>query len=355
MKKAMLQLSIKKSRMDRNNKTLPQLHMRQSTSQRLKSLAAHLVSFLEILLIPISFLSLCWLYAMRRIGNARLPLHRWGYRKVGIYPIRDHYYEPLFNTQHLKKSLRQNRMLPGINWNDAEQLAILGSFRHQADMLKIPKNPTSKLEYYFYNDTFGPGDGEYLYQMIRYAKPKRIVEIGSGNSTLMALNAIRDEKQSNPSFQCEMVCIEPFERPWLRELNITLVRELVENVDRKIFSSLSKGDILFIDSSHIVRSQGDVLCEFLELLPTLPSGVFVHVHDIFSPKDYPDQWIKNEMKLWNEQYLLEAFLSHNKDFRVIGALNWLKHQHPDQLAKACPVIGEHIQQFEPASFWFVRN
>ncbi len=329
--------------------------MKQSPAQRFKSMAAHFVSFLEILMIPVSFLCLCWLYAIRRIGNGRLPLHRWLYGKIGIYPIRDHYYEPLFNSNRLTKSLRANRQLPGIDWNEAEQFSMLASFSHQSDLLKIPKQPTKDLEYYFYNDTFGPGDGEYLYQIIRSAKPKRIVEIGSGNSTLMAIRAIRDEKQTNPHFQCEMICIEPFERPWLRELDVTLVRELVENVDRKIFSSLSKGDILFIDSSHIVRPQGDVLCEFLELLPTLPSGVFVHVHDIFSPKDYPDHWIKNDIKLWNEQYLLEAFLSHNKDFRVIGAVNWLKHEHPEKIKKACPVLGEHIEGFEPASFWFIRN
>ena len=93
------------------------------------------------------------------------------------------------------------------------------------------------------------------------------------------------------------------------------------------FAKDKKNDILFIDSSHIIRPQGDVLFEYLEILPILNPGVVVHIHDIFSPKDYLDNWIINDHLFWNEQYLLEAFLSFNNNSPFIdGLLNALKNK-----------------------------
>jgi len=122
-------------------------------------------------------------------------------------------------------------------------------------------------------------------------------------------------------------------------------------MDKQLFLELGENDILFIDSSHVIRPQGDVLCEYLEILPTLRSGVLVHIHDIFTPRDYLDQWLIDEVKLWNEQYLLEAFLSCNFEFEIIAALNFLKHRHPAELAAKFPMLGENIAHCEPGSFW----
>lgn len=99
-----------------------------------------------------------------------------------------------------------------------------------------------------------------------------------------------------------------------------MIRQGVEDVDKSLFSELGKDDILFIDSSHIIRPQGDVLFEYLELLPVLRAGVIVHVHDIFSPREYPKELVMDEVKFWNEQYLLEAFLTSNHEWRIVGAL-----------------------------------
>jgi hypothetical protein len=122
-----------------------------------------------------------------------------------------------------------------------------------------------------------------------------------------------------------------------------------------LFESLASGDILFIDSSHVIRPQGDVLFEYLSILPRLSHGVLVHIHDIFTPKDYLTEWVVNERRLWNEQYLLEAFISMNRGFRVIGALNFLKHHHPDPLGAKLPVLRQELSQREPGSFWIVRD
>src|SRR5690606_29222842 len=98
---------------------------------------------------------------------------------------------------------------------------------------------------------------------------------------------------------------------------VEVLRKKVEDIPLEYFRQLQPNDVLFIDSSHVIRPQGDVLYEFLELLPDLPSGVFVHIHDIFTPFDYPEDWVKDHVRLWNEQYLLEAFLSFNRDFRIV--------------------------------------
>src|SRR5690606_23330735 len=124
-------------------------------------------------------------------------------------------------------------------------------------------------------------------------------------------------------YRVEHICIEPFENPWLDASGATIIRRPLEEVDRDLFASLGDGDVLFIDSSHVIRPQGDVLIELLEIVPSLQPGVFVHVHDIFTPRDYPARWVKDEVRFWNEQYLLEALLSCSTSFRVVGALNHL--------------------------------
>jgi hypothetical protein len=318
---------------------------------KILNLTAPLIDFLVFL--P-TVLAAQWMKLIRALGVSRLPGARWAFRKVGIFPIRDHYYEPLFNTQKLKTSLRKDRSLPGINWDLQGQKAFAKKFNFNSEIIDILNQQGSELKYSFENDTYRAGDSEFLYNMIRLLKPKKLIEIGSGNSTLMAIEALRRNEKENPADRCEHICIEPFERPWLEKLNIKLVRQLVENTDKNIFKQLQANDILFIDSSHMIRPQGDVLFEYLEILPILNPGVYVHVHDIFSPKDYLDQWLETDMKMWNEQYLLEAFLSHNSAFKIVGALNYLKYNGLAELSACCPVFAKDPESYEPGSFWLQR-
>ena len=94
------------------------------------------------------------------------------------------------------------------------------------------------------------------------------------------------------------------------------------------------------------------MTEILEILPDLAPGVIVHFHDIFSPRDYPRQWIVDEVRLWNEQYMLEAFLTHNGSWSIIAALNYLHHSHRQELVAACPLL---TSAREPGSFYIVKN
>lgn len=306
----------------------------------------------DLLLSPVTLLSAVWYKYIRSASARKMPVSEQIFRKVGILPVDDNYYQPLVNpTKHLKTSLDEDRHLPGIDWNMEKQLSLLDSFTYQEELKQIPfhKKEAKELEYYYNNHSFVGGDGEFLYNIIRYFKPKKFVEVGCGYSTMMSVKA--EQKNAN---QCRHICIEPYEMPWLEKLNVEVHRRKVEEMDMDIFRSLQANDILFIDSSHVIRPQGDVLVEFLEILPQLNSGVLVHVHDIFTPKDYPAAWIIDEHRLWNEQYLLEAFLTCNNQFKIIGALNMLKHKHPGQFHKACP-HSALIEKDEPGSFWMIKN
>ena len=301
---------------------------------------------------PFTYLSSAWLKFVKTRSNIT---GNKIFMRLGIFPILDHYYQPLINPQkHLIKSLRDDRELGGIDLNTTEQLELLSTFDYNLELLKFPITRVNDNEFFYDNDSYRSGDAEYLYNMIRHFKPKRIIEIGCGYSTLMARNAITLNEIDNSEYSCHHICIEPYEQPWLEKIKVELIRERVEFIDKSFFQKLESNDILFIDSSHIIRPQGDVLFEFLELLPTLKSGVLIHVHDIFTPKDYLDEWVYKKHYLWNEQYLLEAFLTFNSEFKIIGALNFLTHNHFKELAEKCPVFAKQVGR-EPGAFWIVKK
>ena len=169
----------------------------------------------------------------------------------------------------------------------------------------------------------------------------------------MALEAIKKNKETDDSYDCEINCIEPYKAPWLEKAGIKVIRKLVEDMDINFFKSLGENDILFIDSSHMIRPQGDVLFEFLQILPVLSSGVIIHVHDIFSPRDYTPRYLIKDMMFWNEQYLLEAFLSCNHQFEIIAAVNYLQNHYPDKMMVQFPVIKANPNP-NPGSFWIKK-
>ena len=275
---------------------------------------------------------------LRRAGVERMPLCRSVLSRIGVFPISNQYYEPLIDFSLLQHPLDQPRHLPGIDLNVTEQLQLLQLFRYSDELRKFGTVKTDDLTFAFGNRFFDGGDAEFWYNLIRLKKPNRIVEIGSGNSTLLAIEAVRHNRAEQPDYRCEHVCIEPYEMPWLERSGVTVLRDRVETVDQSVFASLNAGDILFIDSSHVIRPQGDVLCEFLEIMPALKKGVIVHIHDIFTPRDYPHAWVVEKVRLWNEQYLMEALLSGNPQWKIIGAVNFLKCDHYQQLQQACPYV-----------------
>jgi predicted O-methyltransferase YrrM len=305
----------------------------------------------DVLLAPLVLVSSIVLYVVRRSSLERrawkMPVSRAIFRWIGVFPIIRHYYEPF----PLAPENPAPRRLTGIDLNVEGQLAFVKALKGVDELAAFPLKQESELRFHHINYSFQFVDAEFLYLVIRTIKPKRIIEIGSGYSTLMMLEATR--ANATEGAPCGITCIEPFEYPMLERSGATIVRAMVEDVEPALFETLERNDILFIDSSHIIRPGGDVLAEYLSILPALKPGVFVHVHDIFTPLDYAAYVRGDHVLLWNEQYLLEAFLTLNRDFSIVGALNYLQKHHPDQLGAAC--ISQRSSPTSVAgSFWLQK-
>ena len=305
------------------------------------------VKFIDIFWFVLLIIPAIIMKLTRRLGIGRMPLSNRILNMVGVFPILNHYYEPQFIPKY-DRPLDEDRFLPGIDWNLDYQLDFIKKLNFENELISSVNNINSVCNYNYSNNTFGTGDAEYWYQIIRAIKPKKIIEIGSGNSTKMAILAINKNKSENSIYSCRHLCIEPFEMPWLESTGVELVRQRVETLGVDFFSILEAGDILFIDSSHIIRPQGDVLFEYLELLPTLKKGVIVHIHDIFSPKNYLSNWLIEDRRFWNEQYLLEAFLTNNSNWEIIGSLNYLKTYYYSELSRVAPFL---TADRSPGSFY----
>jgi hypothetical protein len=301
---------------------------------------------LAVSVVPAAILLLLF----RKIGSRKLPRTSQRLKNLGIFPIVDHYYEPLFNERHLLLPLEGERDLPGIKLNPEQQLAFLSTLGYAGELESLEFNTTlvNPLDFHINNGSFESGDADFLYQFIRTVKPRKIIEIGCGESTKIIQLALKRNKAED-LYQAIHICIEPYEQPWLKEFpHIDLIRKRVEAHDLDWTQELEDGDLLFIDSSHIIRPQGDVVTEYLQILPKLSKGVYVQVHDIFTPRDYPKQWIVDDVRFWNEQYLFEALLSNTDRYRIVAALNYLKHEHYSELQRVCPYITANR---EPGSFY----
>lgn len=169
--------------------------------------------------------------------------------------------------------------------------------------------------YSFRNDYFASPDAEVLYAMIRMLRPRRIVEVGSGNSTILARHAIADG-----GLQTRLTAIDPDPRREVADVADEILKLRVESDGvAETLSGLGAGDVLFIDSSHEIKPGNDVLFLLLNVLPGLGEGAVVHVHDIFLSYDYPRQWVVDNRWRWTEQYLVQALLQDTAGFDVLWA------------------------------------
>ena len=304
---------------------------------------------LDPVLVPGTVVSGGYMRLLREFGLDALPRCRNLLSRLGVFPLRDHYYEPLFDLRSLRQRLEEPRELPGLSFGVAEQLNELSRLRQwRGELPGFPLTGSGPGRYGYDNGNFGPGDAEILYCLVRAEKPRRIVEVGAGFSTLVLRGALA--KNAAEGVECEHTAVEPFEMPWLEASGARVIRRKVEEVDLGLFLDLSDGDILFIDSSHMIRPGGDVLFLYQRVLPELKPGVFVHIHDIFTPYDYPALWLIDRICFWNEQYLVESLLAQNPKFAIHLALYLLFRQHFAEIASVCPVLADRTDN-PPKSLW----
>lgn len=287
----------------------------------------------------------CWLlYKNQNISDS------WGYH---IRPI--HYYDPVPDFRTVTPDIcNRRREPPGIDFSLPSQVDLLQTLaiKSREELNSI----ASKRTFDFTNTWFTGLDACVYYALIRYLKPSRIVEVGSGYSTRIAfLAATCNKSEGHP---CEIICIEPYPEPRLTESSavFTLIKKPVQDVPLSFFEELANNDILMIDSSHVAKIGSDVCYEFLDILPRIKPGVWVQVHDIFFPHDYSYNWVGKQRLAYNEQYILEAFLSGNKSFAPKLANHWLLSDYRSAVDALCPpeAINGHAPEQLGGSFWMRR-
>lgn len=247
---------------------------------------------------------------LRRILNERKTYKTF-------YPP-GHYANPFPSLEefllHKDKTGINNGAFAGIDLNLNEQLELFKSVKGLfPSFLKTRYNQRYSPD----NPMFGYLDGLFLYSLIRYFNPRRIIEVGSGYSSALMLDT---QKEHNLNIAFDF--IEPYParlNNLLSEVDkkqVTIHEKFVQDIPVSLFNKLEKNDILFLDTSHIAKSGSDLIYELFKVLPALKSGVIVHIHDIMFPFEYPEKWIQ-EQKGYNEIYFVRSFLMHNQAYKVL--------------------------------------
>lgn len=271
-----------------------------------------------------------------------------------LFPV-GHFYSPIADPADIlsreQKIWAQTDQMPGIDMSVPDQLALLRQLKPYTASIDYPvEQPDNPTTYFYGNDQYPVLDAEFLYAALCHFKPKAMIEVGSGFSSLITADVNRRLLGSKLDFSC----IEPFPRQFLIDgvEGITrLVRQKVEDVELSFFDQLESGDILFIDSSHVSKVGSDVNYLFFEVLPRLKKGVMVHVHDIFLPDEYPKTWVIDQGRNWNEQYLLRAFLQFNADWKVLWAAHFMGTRHTAAVQDTFP---RYPKLGGGGSFWITR-
>ncbi|MBV9593817.1 MAG: class I SAM-dependent methyltransferase [Actinobacteria bacterium] len=250
-----------------------------------------------------------------------------------------HFYSPIPDLEVVRKDdariFASRESVPGVDLRLDHQLELARQLAEHVENQPFDV-PTKGVRYYADNAYFNFDDALILHGMLRLLRPKRLIEVGSGFSSAVILDT--NERFLDRGISCTF--IDPFAdrlRSLLRptdQTQATVLEERVQDVDTTQFSLLEAGDVLFIDSSHVSKVGSDVNFLLLDIVPRLPPGVHVHVHDIVWPFEYGRHWIY-EGRAWNEAYLLRALLINNDHLLI----NWFGHywyEHPEPIRKLIP-------------------
>jgi predicted O-methyltransferase YrrM len=252
-----------------------------------------------------------------------------------------HYYSPIPSWQDIESIERRaanGEGLPGIDMNEPAQLALLEELASFYPSMPFTHEGTPGLRYKFDNISYSYADGVLLYGMLRYLRPKRLIEVGSGYTSALTLDT--NERFLDNRVECTF--IEP--HPELLRTLLTdadaqrcrVVTARLQDVDLGLFETLEPRDVLFIDSSHVAKVNSDVNRLFFEIIPRLAAGTVVHIHDVFPSLEYPVEWLRAG-RAWNEQYMLRAFLQFNSSFTIRLFGSYMIQRHPEWFRAHMPL------------------
>ncbi len=266
-----------------------------------------------------------------------------------------HYYSPipsLTDLRHQEGAIwARPSSLVGIDMHDERQRAMLDRFAtlRQTHDLYLTPQPDRQLRYTPSNEFFPIADAVCLALMLHSEAPQRVIEVGSGYSSAVMLDA----RDALPGQSFALTCIDPYPdrlRSLLRPQDqVEILPEQVQRIPLERFETLESGDILFIDSSHVTKTGSDVNFLFFEVLPRLQPGVRIHIHDIVYPFEYPREWAL-QGRAWNEAYLLRALLQFSAAYQIELFPSYLTFFHQDWLDQRVPCLRDNIG----ASIWLRR-
>jgi hypothetical protein len=282
------------------------------------------------------------------------------FERLGLHVLPVHFYSPVPDTRQLHRNLeRWNRewSFTGIDFDVEQQRCLveqLAAFRREFDGLPSEAEIVSR----GFGEGYSEIESRVLHAMLRMLKPKMLIEVGSGVSTFFSANALSINKDQD-GVDAQIVCIEPYpyrtlkSLPKITNIPIEIIAKPVQDVELDVFKRLGTGDVLFIDSSHVSKLDSDVNRIYLEVLPCLHSGVFIHIHDIGFPylATDPQHWVFKKHRFWNEASLLYAFLDYNSSFRIVLSLSYLHYKNRDTLQE---FPGYDPMLPEPSSIWLRR-
>jgi hypothetical protein len=301
-----------------------------------------------------------WLRRLRRSDEiAALQAHLALLRGTDAEPFLvrwppGYFYSPVPNMKEIKDNEERiftpPHHLAGLDLNEEEQLALLHTLSPLCAGVTFNAERGPEHRYWMHNPSYSLGDALVLQAMIRHLRPRRYLEIGSGWSTALALDT--NDQWLDGSMR--VTCIEPYPDDLNKLLrpgdDVEVLSRGVQGVGLEHFAELEPGDILFVDCSHVVKTGSDAHHLITRVLPMVPVGVTIHIHDIFWAFEYPDEWVY-EGRAWNEAYLLHAFLLFNPSFKIVLFNDWLLHERREELERELPAL----VPWAGAALWLQRQ
>jgi predicted O-methyltransferase YrrM len=289
---------------------------------------------------------------LRTAQRAYLAVHR-GAERAGMHLVRASYDSPIPRRADLPDDAftRESRMRAiewdpeaQLRWVEAELTPYLAEFR--------PDGEAGPGRFTFDNVTYDRVDADLLYAIVRALKPARVLELGSGYSTLVFEQALAANRAEGRPAEHEVHDPYPSAHVLARpELASRLRPTSVQDLPEEAVTGLQAGDVLFVDTSHTVKLGGDVNRIVLELLPLVAPGVAVHFHDVFLPGDYSRGHLDNA-HFWTEQYLLQAFLMGNAAWEVLVGGQAIVRHAPERVGA---VVASYRPGVSPGAFWIRRR